>query len=369
MPRRRRRRRNCVLCGNKMFTTYQGKNPMHYGCRKAKEEKDLSIEQKEDTPIPPPIPVKQEKKERDYSLFEMASSISYTLCTNGYDVNIPSHEVCIGQTTISENLVFNELNLTEFFGFSLDNKSCNLWNHRYDAADISGRLQLFLNEGDRLETLINAKYFFTASNPSRGGCSDLPCLNALVFAYLFKSDRSDDIIILNPLDFLNKTNSFRSSKHIQVLNLSAIVQWIQERMSEHRVPFNADTDGFEFVSYQCGDGNVDKDTANAIYSKVPREVPIYGVKLVPGKKGKGKNSHLYNQDEFKKNVATIVASFCDIKQCLESRNLTSLKRIYLVLDRFSGYSLATVAAIYGLGYLPITYLLQYRRGSYTVIKL
>lgn len=96
------------------------------------------------------------------------------------------------------------------------------------------------------------------------------------------------------------------------------------------------------------------------------------VKLTPGKydwDGKSYGAPRMCYKEFSSSVAQLVNQFTDFNEYLGFKGQSSLNRMYLVMDEFSGYSMFTIAALVGFGFDRITSVLCYFRGNYTSFNL
>ena len=96
------------------------------------------------------------------------------------------------------------------------------------------------------------------------------------------------------------------------------------------------------------------------------------IRLTPGKydyKGKLAGVTKLCYKEFGESVTQIVNQFTDFKEYLQFKGKDSVRRMYLVMDEFSGYSMFTVAALKGFGFDKITSVLCYCRGNYTSFNL
>lgn len=319
-----------------------------------------------------------ENKERqgepdEFENYSKIQAKGHHLYVGGRSANIPGQLVCTGQYTVPANQVtFSRiLNLSDFF-FPMGKG--NLFENTYGnrSTTIFDRVNNFMLRN--IDKIKESDYFIAAINKSKkSGKKDLPNVNAAVIMWLLRHHEKD-VIFMDPIDFLKDPFLATSSTPLKAINFSVVVRWIEKNIKYDLpvAPRHSNT-GAVFVNYQRGQGVPTEDEKRNIIRYIQRPSAAFvHVKLTPGKYDySGKNSGMPKMcySGFEASVAQLVNQFTDFNEYLRFKGDTSLKRMYLVMDEFSGYSMFTIAALIGLGFDNFTTVLTYHQGSYSSFDL
>jgi hypothetical protein len=316
-----------------------------------------------------------EKKEPDeFENYSKIQAKGHQLYVRGRSKNIPGKLVCTGQYTVPANQVtFSRiLNLSDFFfPMGKGNLFENIYENR-STTTIFDRVNNFMLRN--IDKIKESDYFISAINKSKkSGKKDLPNVNAAVIMWLLRHHEKD-VIFMDPIDFLKDPFLATSSTPLKAINFSVVVRWIEKNIKYDLpvAPRHSNT-GSVFVNYQRGQGVPTENEKRNIIRYIQRPSAAFvHVKLTPGKYDySGKNSGIPKMcySEFEDSVAQLVNQFTDLNEYIRFNGDTSLKRMYLVMDEFSGYSMFTIAALVGLGFDKFTTVLTYHRGSYSSFDL
>jgi len=315
-----------------------------------------------------------ESMNEEFNNYSKVKAKGHVLTIRGQSANIPGQLVCTGQFTVpAKKIDFKKvLNLSEFF---FPESGSHIFSKKYGSREtnIYERVQAFIME--QYDTVRNADYFIVAINlTKKNGKRDIPNVNAAVLLWLLRY-HGRDVIFMDPVDFLKDPFLATKSTPIKMTNFSVVVRWIEQNI-KYDVPMDNMGDiktSEEFVNYQRGQGVPNPREKNAIirYLKNPN-VTFLNIKLAPGKydyKGKLSGMPKLCYKEFGESVAQIVNQFTDFNEYLQFKDKESVRRMYLVMDEFSGYSMFTIAALKGFGFDKITTVLCYCKGKYTSFNL
>lgn len=303
--------------------------------------------------------------------YEIVMSKPHTLEINGKTANISGKNVCIGAYKLQANQIdFRTIcNLTDLF-FT----SPNLFSRTYDAPDVFQRTRNFLTANQA--KIFGYKYFIAAINKTKtSGKKDLPNVNAAVTAWLLEN-LPHDTIFMDPIDFLKNPMLATSSQMLSLTNLSEVSRYIMKNVAGH-IPIDTSecnkSESVTFINYQRGQGYPDHTERRQIMTAVnDPSVRFLYVKLTPGKydyAGASAGAPKMCYREFGPSVAHLINQFTDFNEYLSFVGKSSIRKMYLVMDEFSGYAMFTIAAIKGFGLDRITYPLCYYRGSYSIATL
>lgn len=281
---------------------------------------------------------------------EQLTASGYDLVNDGKTIHISSKSVCTGRFRLLAadvdsrcivrftDLMFGPDAETPFF--QLPGSTIGLKVHEFMKRNwgVVGR----------------GKYFMIPHNLDklrRGGVKlDLPNVTYEVFFYLL-NHLPHDVVVVDPQSKLHQSS-------YDAVNLSAVVRAIRQDSSIVIPPIGPG--GQNVIQYQRGRGTPSfKETEALEY--VCGTKKIIHVKLMPGKYDR-QNEALTCYESFGPSVASLIHQFGDIALIAKPR----LGRLYLVLDEFSGYAMYTAAAIKGYGLGPVTSLVCYYRGRYTI---
>lgn len=334
-----------------------------------KDEKDREIERLRSL-----LDEKDESPEEDFSPYTKIKANGHTLTVYGQRASIPGQLVCTGQYTVPANTVkFDRvLNLADFF---FPSNGQHIFTNKYGnrSTNIFDRVQNFMVK--HIDVVRETDYFIAAINKNKkGGKTDLPNVNAAVVLWLLRHHERD-VIFMDPLDFIKNPMLATTTTPVKLSNLSVVVRWIDQKI-KYDVPIDSNADrknGEIFVNYQRGRGVPSSRERQAILDYVgDNNASILHIKLTPGKYDYNGSTYGVPKlcySEFNSSVAQVVNQFTDFNEYLRFKNKTSMKRMYLVMDEFSGYSMYTIAALVGFGFDKITSVLCYFRGDYSSFNL
>jgi len=317
---------------------------------------------------------KDESPEEDFSPYTKIKANGHTLTVYGQRASIPGQLVCTGQYTVPANTVkFDRvLNLADFF---FPSNGQHIFTNKYGnrSTNIFDRVQNFMVK--HIDVVRETDYFIAAINKNKkGGKTDLPNVNAAVVLWLLRHHERD-VIFMDPLDFIKNPMLATTTTPVKLSNLSVVVRWIDQKI-KYDVPIDSNADrknGEIFVNYQRGRGVPSSRERQAILDYVgDNNASILHIKLTPGKYDYNGSTYGVPKlcySEFNSSVAQVVNQFTDFNEYLRFKNKTSMKRMYLVMDEFSGYSMYTIAALVGFGFDKITSVLCYFRGDYSSFNL
>lgn len=281
----------------------------------------------------------------------------------------------------------NALNLSDFF-FGTANDT--LWSNTY-GADANGnkrnmamRITAFLTAGDakRWNTLMKADFYIPAADITKkvGTKRDLPNVNAVMVALLLTFKKTD-VVFLNPHDLRGAEQAVAAGQPktpVWVWNLTEMARSIRLNLAKKTyIAFDSkDADAVPFVFFCRGNGVVNPKSKQQIETGVKNDrvnegkcaTPIIcNTELTPGKwNANGISSLCY--DKFGESIGYIAGQF----KCLKSYNKLSglsIRRLYLVFDEFSAYSMAMTASAFGYGIEKETSILAYNAGVMTPTEL
>jgi len=165
---------------------------------------------------------------------------------------------------------------------------------------------------------------------------------------------------------------------VRVLNLSAIVRHIQKNLG-YFIPIdetdNAESKALTFVRYQRGQGFPTPTEQAGVAKSLNKTVDALQwlhIQLTPGKYDYAGVSAGYPKvcyKEFSPSVAHLVNQFMNFREYLDMTGANAIRKMYLVMDEFSGYSLVTVAALKGFGLDKIAEVMVYHQGTYSTFRL
>lgn len=316
--------------------------------------------------------IDEKEDEEDFSCYTKVKALGHTLTVCGKRASIPGQLICTGQYSIPANKhrFDRTLNLTDFF---FPKNTAGLFSDRYGSrsTNILDRVKNFMMK--HRDVIDETDYFIAAIN-KKGGKRDLPNVNAAVVLWLLRYHMRD-VIFMDPLDFINNPMLAITTTPVSLTNLSVVVRWIKKKLA-YDIPIDKHSDrnvGETFVNYQRGSGSPAFREKQAILDYIrDQDASFLNIKLTPGNYDyKGKNAGVPKlcYKEFNNSVAQLVNQFTDFNEYLNFKNKTTVKRMYLVLDEFSGYSMYTIAALVGFGFDSITSVLCYFRDDYTSFNL
>ena len=316
---------------------------------------------------------KEDNEENEFDKYSLILAKGHRLQVMGRFADIKGEPICTGKYNIPANQVnFRSiLNLSDYF--FPDGKS-NLFDNTYgnQSTNIFDRVTNFIVRN--IDDIKKSNYFISAINKSKQyGKKDIPNVNSIVIMYLLKNHEKD-VIFFDPINFLENPFLATSSIPLKAINFSVVVRWIKKYIKYNvSVSPQYSNDGLIFVNYQRGQGNptaFEKDKINK-YINCP-SAHFMNIKLTPSKydySGKNDGTPKMCYSEFEASVVQLVNQFTDFNEYLSLTDNTSIKRMYLVLDEFSGYAMFTIAAIIGLGFDKFTTVLTYHKGSYSSFDL
>jgi hypothetical protein len=287
------------------------------------------------------------------------------------DVPIAGHEVCTGRYDRPINTIDfgTVLNLTDLF---FPKQGDDLFGFRYGGrnATIMDRVENIFDE--HKDKVLSTKFFIAAINPKKPKHTkrDLPNVNAAVASWLLKHLPHD-------VEFIDPLNSV-ADPTVRVLNLSAIVRHIQQKLG-YFIPIdetdNVETKALTFVRYQRGQGFSTPDEKAGVARSLGKQVSDLtwlDIRLTPGKYDYAGVNAGYPKicyKEYAPSVAHLVNQYMNFKEYMQLTGSSAIRRMYMVMDEFSGYSLATVAVLKGFGLDKITEVLVYHKGTYSSFRL
>lgn len=303
--------------------------------------------------------------------FEVVKSEPHVLTGYGKVFPIAGHDVCTGRYDRPINTIdfSTVLNLTDLFFPTAGN---DLFGPRYGraASTIMERVENFFSE--HKEQVLAAKFFIAAINPRKPKHTkrDLPNVNAAVASWLLKNLPHD-------VEFIDPLNSI-ADVTVRVLNLSAIVRHIQKNLG-YFIPIdetdNAESKALTFVRYQRGQGFPTPTEQAGVAKSLGKpidDLQWLHIQLTPGKYDYAGVNAGYPKvcyKEFSPSVAHLVNQFMNFREYLDMTGANAIRKMYLVMDEFSGYSLVTVAALKGFGLDKIAEVMVYHQGTYSTFRL
>lgn len=303
--------------------------------------------------------------------YKIIMSQPHVLTINGQQVRICGKNISTGEYSLPANEVNFSLlcNLTEMFFIKH-----RLFSAAYDASDVFQRVRNFMER--HRDEFLTKHYFLAAINKNRpSGANDLPNVNAAVVAWLLQN-LPRATVFMDPIDFLKNPLLATTTKPIKLTNFSEVVRYIKANVAKH-IPIDTSMANIantaSSIRYQRGKGT----PSAADMSKIRRDISdesasLLQVMLTPGKYDYVGSSHGAPKmcyKEFRPSVAHLINQYTHFNEYLQLRNKTALRKLYLVMDEFSGYSMFTIAAIIGFGLERITTVLCYYNGNYACASI